>query len=69
MEWKCDGDADCSDGSDEAEEVCGAVTICDEDDQFQCKSGECISSQLRCSGAEDCKDGSDELDCGKRKSI
>ena len=68
MDWKCDGEIDCSDGSDEAEEVCGIVKTCPEGEKFKYKSGECISFTLRCSGAKDCSDGSDEDDCSKNNN-
>ena len=34
-------------------------------DEFQCDSGECISSTLRCDRKYDCQDGTDEFNCGK----
>lgn len=57
-EWKCDGDTDCSDGSDEAN--------CNEscpDNQFTCQNKQCISLSWRCDGDDDCGDHSDETHC------
>jgi hypothetical protein len=49
---RCDGWADCTDGSDES----GCPT-------FRCKNGETIVEQDHCDGYSDCADGSDEIDC------
>ena len=42
MAWKCDGENDCFDGSDETSDLCQDFDECHSFTRFQCKSGHCI---------------------------
>lgn len=63
----CDDVADCSDGSDESESVCGDPFArasprrkCDADREFECEANICISQKLVCDSVNHCSDGRDE---------
>ncbi|KAL1777190.1 low-density lipoprotein receptor-related protein 8 isoform X4 [Sigmodon hispidus] len=57
--WRCDGDRDCKDKSDEADCSSGPCR----ENEFQCGDGTCVLAIKRCNLDHDCPDGSDEAGC------
>lgn len=57
MSWRCDGQTECSDASDE--EDCPECRP----DQFRCQTGQCIAKKHECDGVPHCMDRSDEQRC------
>ncbi|RXN37773.1 low-density lipo receptor-related 8-like protein [Labeo rohita] len=59
--WRCDGEPECPDGSDEADATCTVKQTCPPE-KFDC-GGKCVSLSWRCDGERDCENGEDEADC------
>lgn len=59
--FRCDGEKDCKDGSDEQAEC--PPRQC-RPGAFQCANGNCTASITVCDGQDDCGDRSDESNCG-----
>ncbi|XP_055325237.1 modular serine protease-like isoform X1 [Sitodiplosis mosellana] len=56
---RCNGIADCTDGSDETVREC--ISFQCSESKFRCTYGACVNKTAECNGAKECHDNSDEL--------
>ena len=59
--FRCDGEKDCKDGSDESMN-CTVARVC-RPGVFQCNNKNCVPTITVCDGTDDCGDKSDEANC------
>ena len=59
IDYRCDGDADCTNGADEL--GCDAAQP-----TFDCGDGGRVAADEQCDGVPDCNNGRDEADCPER---
>ncbi|XP_061081754.1 low-density lipoprotein receptor-related protein 1B-like [Conger conger] len=58
LAWRCDGDHDCADRSDEDPQICHNRSC--PGDQFKCQNNRCIPKRWLCDGTNDCGNNEDE---------